>query len=130
MGDPTIQVRLSGQSLPHPLPLGSGGAGAVVEFRGVVRPLENGRPIAGLRYEAYESMAAGEMLRILGELKSRHGIREAHVWHRTGFVAAGEAAVSIAIASAHRGEAFAAMVEFLDRLKQDVPIWKTEAVPC
>ncbi len=125
-----LRVRLSDQPLPHPLPLPAVGAGAIVEFRGVVRPLENGRPIAGLRHEAYESMAVGEMVRILEELKSLHGFLEAHVWHRTGFVPTGEAAVSIAIASGHRGEAFAAIVEFMDRLKQDVPIWKTEAVPC
>ena len=101
-----------------------------MEFRGVVRPVENGRAIAGLRYEAYGPMAVAEMGRLLEELKSRHGLLGAQVWHRTGFVPAGEAAVSIAIASGHRGEAFAAMVEFMDRLKQDVPIWKTEAVPC
>jgi molybdopterin synthase catalytic subunit len=38
--------------------------------------------------------------------------------------------VSIVIVSKHRSEAFAALTEFMDRLKQDVPIWKTEAVPC
>lgn len=125
-----IEARLTHEPIPHPLPIVCDGEGVVAEFRGLVRPLENGLRIAGLRYEAYESMAVGEMKRILAELQGLHSFTHAVVWHRTGFVPAGEAAVSVAIAAKHRAGAFAAQAAFMDRLKQDVPIWKTEAVPC
>lgn len=125
-----IEAMLTTNPIPHPLPLECEADGAIVEFRGLVRPSENGNPIAGLRYEAYESMAVLEIKRILVELQKTHAFTRAVVWHRLGFVSSGEAAVSVAIASKHRAEAFAALAAFMDRLKQDVPIWKTEAVPC
>jgi molybdopterin synthase catalytic subunit len=125
-----IEAKLTTGAIPHPLPITCGEEGAVTEFRGLVRPFENGQRIAGLRYEAYEEMAEREMKRILGDLQGVHPFTHAEVWHRVGFVPAGEAAVSVAIAAKHRGEAFAAQSAFMDRLKQDVPIWKTEAVPC
>jgi molybdopterin synthase catalytic subunit len=125
-----IEAMLTNEPIPHPLPFAWEEAGAVVEFRGLVRPWENGLRIAGLRYEAYGSMAVSEMKRILAELQATHPFTHAMVCHRIGFVPSGEAAVSLAIAAKHRGEAFAAQAAFMDRLKQDVPIWKTEAVPC
>ena len=125
-----IEATLTNQPIPHPLALDTEGLGAVVEFRGLVRPSENGRPISGLRYEAYELMAVREMIRLFEEIQREHSFAKAVVRHRTGFVPAGEAAISVVIISKHRAEAFAALSEFMDRLKQDVPIWKTEAVSC
>jgi molybdopterin synthase catalytic subunit len=125
-----IEVTLTDQPIPDPLPIALDGMGAVAGFRGLVRPLENERRIAGLRYQAYGPMAVSEMRRILEELQVAHSFAHAVVWHRVGLVPVGEAAVSIVIVSKHRSEAFAALTEFMDRLKQDVPIWKTEAVPC
>lgn len=125
-----IEAALTDQPIPHPLPIEAEGLGAALEFRGIVRPTENGRPVSGLRYEAYEPMAVTEMIRLLREIQRSHPFSKATVRHRTGFVPAGEAAVSAVIVSKHRAEAFAALSEFMDRLKKDVPIWKTEAVPC
>jgi len=39
-------------------------------------------------------------------------------------VAVGEVSFVLIVESAHRAEALAAMADFIDRLKQDVPIWK------
>jgi len=44
-------------------------------------------------------------------------------------VSAGEAAIYVGIASAHRAEGFALLAAFMDRLKQDVPIWKRRGLP-
>jgi molybdopterin molybdotransferase len=110
---------------PSPEP----GCGAVARFDGVVRGEESGRPIAGLRYEAYRPMAEEVMRRILAEIAREHPFALARVCHRIGFVPVGEAAIRVEIQSAHRAEAFAAMAGFMDRLKRDVPIWKVEAVP-
>lgn len=125
-----IEATLTDQPIPHPLPIDAEGLGAAVEFRGLVRPNENGRPISGLRYEAYERMAVREIIRLLEEIQRAHPFAKAKACHRTGFVPAGEAAIAVVIVSKHRAEAFAALSVFMDHLKQDVPIWKTEAVPC
>jgi molybdopterin synthase catalytic subunit len=49
--------------------------------------------------------------------------------HRVGSLAVGEIAVIVAASAAHRGEAFAACREAIDRIKQSVPIWKKEWDP-
>jgi molybdopterin molybdotransferase len=108
------------------------GLGAWVEFRGVVRAEENGAPIAALAYEAYSEMAGREIRRLLENICERHPCLAARVIHRLGVVPVGEAAIYVGVASRHRAEAFALLGEFMDRLKQDVPIWKRralEAVP-
>jgi molybdopterin synthase catalytic subunit len=55
---------------------------------------------------------------------SRHGLIAIDVMHSVGRVAVGEISFRLIVASAHRKEALAAMDEFIDRMKQDVPIWK------
>jgi molybdopterin molybdotransferase len=102
--------------------------GAWAEFRGLVRGEENGQAIAGLEYEAYSPMAEREMRRILADLTNVHPCLFVRVIHRIGFVPTGEAAIYIGIAGRHRAEAFAVLGEFMDRLKQDVPIWKRRAI--
>lgn len=100
--------------------------GALAEFYGVVRGSEDGAPIGGLRYEAYASMALTTMRRLLEELAQQHPCEAARVVHRHGDIRVGEAAIYIGVRSPHRTEAFAMLSQFMDRLKQDVPIWKTD----
>ncbi len=107
----------------------SGEAGAVAEFSGIVRNLENGQEITALEYEAYLPMAENELRRILAELADKHPCRAAKVVHRIGVIPIGETAIYVAIVAKHRGEAFALLAEFMNRLKQDVPIWKTRSLP-
>jgi molybdopterin synthase catalytic subunit len=126
-----IDIQVADQSIPASLapPAELGLVGAWVEFRGVVRGEEDGQPIGALEYEAYSRMAEREMRRLLGELSSRHPCLSARVIHRVGRVPVGEAAIYVGIASAHRAEGFALLAAFMDRLKQDVPIWKRRALP-
>ena len=105
-----------------------GGGGALVEFTGIVRDKEQGRGISALRYEAYQPMAENQMRRILNDLGSEHPCLHVKVLHRIGLVPVGSAAIYIAVEAVHRAEAFALASGFMDRLKLDVPIWKTEAV--
>lgn len=112
-----------------PPPADCPGVGALAEFRGLVRGEESGRPIGGLRYEAYQPMAEREITRILDELSVTHPIKAVRVVHRVGDVPVGEAAIYIGVAARHRAEAFTVLSAFMDRLKQDVPIWKTDTLP-
>ena len=103
--------------------------GALAEFTGTVRGEENGLPIAALVYEAYQPMAEAVMRRLLTELAAAHPCLAVRVQHRIGIVPVGEAAIHIAIQARHRAEAFGMLAAFMDRLKQDVPIWKTDTLP-
>lgn len=108
-----------------PMGCEAGMAGAVVEFSGRIRGEEAGRRLRGLHYEAYPAMAHGMIERMVREVGSRHSLLAARVVHRVGFVPVGEEAIYVAMASSHRKEAFRALDEFMDLLKQNVPIWKS-----
>src|SRR5512138_1273445 len=74
-------------------------------------------------------MAERELRRLLGEISARHPCRSVRVIHRVGPVPVGEVAIYVGVASAHRAEGFALLAAFMDWLKQDVPIWKRQAIP-
>ncbi|TAG33537.1 MAG: molybdenum cofactor biosynthesis protein MoaE [Verrucomicrobia bacterium] len=124
-------IHLGPEPIPAilPSPDTGPGVGALAEFRGLVRGEENGRPIGGLRYEAYRPMAERQITRILEELTAAQPVLAVRVIHRLGAVPVGVAAIYIGVAARHRAEAFAVLVAFMDRLKQDVPIWKTHTLP-
>ena len=102
--------------------------GAWLEFRGVVRGEENGHAIYALEYEAYPEMAEREIRRLLQEIATRHPCLAAKAIHRVGIIPVGETAIYVGVASPHRATAIALLAESMDRLKQDVPIWKRRAL--
>ena len=93
-------------------------------FEGVVRPIEEGRPIEALRYEAYQPMARNMLERIARDIAQQENLIRLDVWHSDGEVPVGECSLRVRIESPHRAEALRAMESFVDRLKRDVPIWK------
>lgn len=99
-------------------------AGAVVEFHGIVRRMEGALELSALRYEAYEPMARREFSRIFAELSARHPVHEVVVIHRIGRVPAGAASLYVRVAAKHRGPALSFCGALIDRMKEDVPIWK------
>lgn len=105
----------------------SEGCGGVVTFLGVVRErADDGRPVSGLQYEAYDEMAASEFDAIVTEVRERFGDVRVAAEHRVGELRVGEVAVVVSVAAAHRGEAFAACRYAIDELKRRAPIWKKE----
>jgi molybdopterin synthase catalytic subunit len=105
------------------------GAGGLAVFVGVVRDENAGRTVTRLEYSAYASMAKREMARIAEEIESEMPDVRVSVMHRTGALEVGDAAVVCAASAPHRGEAFRACRELIDRVKARVPIWKRELGP-
>lgn len=105
------------------------GAGAVAVFVGTVRDQADGKPVARLDYEAHPELAEREMHAILDEIEhASPGVRLSAL-HRTGQLAVGDIAVLVATRAPHRGEAFAACRDAIERIKARVPIWKHEWAP-
>jgi molybdenum cofactor biosynthesis protein MoaC/molybdopterin converting factor subunit 1 len=100
--------------------VGRPGAGAIVVFAGTTREVDR------LEYEAYREMAEQRIAAILADCASRHGLEAIAAEHRVGSVPLGEPSVVVAVSAAHRGEAFAAAREAIDRIKAEAPIWKRE----
>jgi molybdopterin synthase catalytic subunit len=100
------------------------GAGAIVDFWGVVRDLEDGREIEGINYEAHAAMAEHQLQVIAEESAKNFHVKRVIVRHRIGFVNAGEASLFLQVTAGHRGAAFAASEWIVHELKKRVPIWK------
>ena len=100
--------------------------GGLVTFVGAVRDNTRGRKVERLEYEAYPPMAVAKLEEIAKEAEAQWPLVRVAVLHRVGTLRPGEAAVAIAVAAPHRKEAFRACEHVIDRLKQDVPIWKKE----
>ena len=103
------------------------GAGAFVDFWGVVRPIENGCEIEGIDYDAHHEMAEHQLKRIAEQAAERFELKRVIIHHRTGFVAVGEASLFLRVASSHRRAGFEASQWIVDELKKKVPIWKQPA---
>src|SRR5258708_23770027 len=103
------------------------GAGAVVDFWGVVRELEDGRKIEGIDYEAHEAMAEHQMKVIADAAAETFRLNQVVLHHRVGFVRSGEASLFLRVSAQHRAAAFEASKWIVDELKKKVPIWKKPA---
>lgn len=101
-----------------------GAFGARLRFEGVVRGVETGRGLAALDYQSYDPMAGAELAALARDTAVRHGLHSIVALHSRGRVAAGEVSFTLEVTALHRAETLAAVGEFIDRLKRDVPIWK------
>jgi molybdopterin synthase catalytic subunit len=100
-------------------------AGAVVTFAGVVRNHDEDRGVTWLHYSGHPS--AGEVLaEVAREIAAAHPGTRIAASHRVGDLGIGDVALSCAVASAHRAEAFAVCAAFVDEIKARVPIWKEQ----
>jgi len=102
-------------------------AGAIVLFLGTARDHSGDRTgITDLEYEAYPEMVEVKLAEVVTDALSRWDLQVVLVEHRVGMVAVGDPSVAVAVAAAHREEAFAAGQFLIDQLKSRVPIWKKE----
>jgi molybdopterin synthase catalytic subunit len=103
-------------------------AGGTVLFTGTVRDHSSAGRVTGLDYEAWEERAVASMEAIAGEIFDRWPVCKLALLHRTGHLDVGEASVVVCCSSPHRADAFEAARHAIERVKEDVPIWKKEAL--
>lgn len=100
--------------------------GAVVSFVGQVRDINDGDAITTLTLEHYPEMTQKALQAIENEAKTRWNVLECLIVHRVGSLKPLDQIVLVAVASAHRGEAFKACELIMDYLKTSAPFWKKE----
>ena len=100
--------------------------GAVILFTGVVRNHDSGRRVEGIHYEVYTEMARAKLVDICRDVSAEEDVGDIAVIHRVGDLAVGDVSVAIAVAAPHRDAAYRASRTIIERLKQEVPIWKRE----
>ncbi len=125
---PVIDIAIhDGPVAPADLPF-PGDCGAEGIFLGRTRRETHPQfgPLVRLEYEVYEPMALKLLQSLADDAAARFGARVVRIVHAGGAVGPGEASVVIQVATAHRGESFDAARYLIDRLKQELPIWKRE----
>lgn len=100
--------------------------GATVLFLGTVRDVNEGAAVTALDYKAYTPMAERELADIVREAAEHWDTEDIVVEHRLGQLALGDISVAIAVAHAHRGEAYEASRYVIEELKKRLPVWKRE----
>ena len=123
----SLDVKLTTESLSGFNPEFSDRDGALVDFFGVVRGMENGQPIDGIEYQAFVEMAEIELKRIAENAGKEFMLGLVLVHHRIGFVPAGEPSLFVRVTAPHRDTAFAGCQHIIEQLKARVPIWKHPA---
>ena len=108
-------------------------AGAVVSFSGVVRNHDGGKPVDRLSYSAHPTahqVMTDVVARLVAEQNAAQaaGGKPVRIWaaHRIGMLEIGDPALVCAVSAAHRGQAVAVCSELVDRIKDQVPIWKEQ----
>lgn len=103
--------------------LADAAAGGLTLFVGAVRDHDDNKSVTGLEYSAHPT-ALEQLTEVAEEVGREYDVLALAAVHRVGRLEIGDAAVIVATAAAHRGEAFEASRALIDRLKQRVPIWK------
>ena len=93
--------------------------GAVASFVGRVRDVR-------MTLEHYPGMTERAIAQIVEEARGRWQVMDCTVIHRFGPLEPNDQIVMVAVAGAHRGEAFAACEFIMDYLKTRAPFWKKE----
>ena len=97
--------------------------GGIDVFVGTVRDHDHDQDVIGLEYSAHPS-ALQSLHDVAASVAERYDVLAVAAVHRVGRLVIGDAAVVVATAAVHRGEAFEASRALIDELKATVPIWK------
>jgi molybdopterin synthase catalytic subunit len=103
--------------------------GAVASFVGVARDRNDGAAVSTLALEHYPGMTEKAIEAIVEQARARWEVAEILVIHRIGELKPLDQIVLVAVASSHRGDAFAACEFVMDYLKTEAPFWKKEVTP-
>jgi molybdopterin synthase catalytic subunit len=117
--DQPLDVAAHERAVAHPA------AGAVVVFQGTVRDHDHGRGVAKLDYEGHPS-AVSVLRGIAAEIAAEPDVLALAISHRVGPMEIGDVAIVAAVATAHRGPAFALCGRLVDEAKARLPIWKRQ----
>ncbi len=112
-------------ALQRELLAGRSDVGAVATFVGLVRDLESDR-LEQMELEHYPGMTEKALQSIAERASERWQIVDLAIVHRVGALKPAEQIVLVMVASAHRGDAFAACEFIMDYLKTEAPFWKKE----
>ena len=102
------------------------GSGCVVTYVGLIRDNSRDKRVLTVEYEDAEGKAEDRLREIAKKIKQKWTVNSVAIYHRVGKLKVGDINLVVAIASAHRGEGFAACQYAIDQFKQELPTRKKE----
>ena len=100
--------------------------GTIMIYVGVVRGSRGEERVLQLGFEADEEEVKRWLSKLVRDVKAKYGVVDVIVQHRSGTVKVGEDIMHVLVASKRRAEAFKALSEIIDRIKNESPIRKRE----
>ncbi len=101
-------------------------SGSIVTHLGVVRPDSNGRKVVSIEYEADINASEKELSNIASEILGKWKIQDIALCRRIGRLDLGDMILMVAIASAHRKEAFEACAYAVECMRSMKSVRKRE----
>jgi molybdopterin synthase catalytic subunit len=102
------------------------GIGGINMFVGTVRDTHQGDDVQAMELEHYPGMTEKALEDIIEQAQARWEVLNATIIHRVGKLMPMDQIVFVAVASSHRGDAYAACEFMMDYLKTSAPFWKKE----
>jgi len=101
-------------------------SGCVLTYVGLIRQQSHGKEVRSVKYEDSQGKAESRLREIADEIRQKWAVNNVAIHHRVGTLKVGDINLVVAIAAAHRPEAFAACQYAIDRFKEKLPTHKTE----
>jgi molybdopterin synthase catalytic subunit len=101
-------------------------SGCVLAYIGLIREQSRGKPVLSVEYQDTKGTAEDSLRQIASEARQRWQLNNIAICHRVGKLNVGDINLVVAVACAHRQEAFAACQYAIDRFKQIAPTAKRE----
>ena len=100
--------------------------GTILIYVGVVRGSRGEERVLQLEFEADEEEMKKWMSNVIRDVKAKYRVVDVIVQHRSGTVMVGEDIMHVLVASKRRAEAFKALSEIIDRIKNESPVRRRE----
>jgi len=101
-------------------------SGCVLAYVGLIRQQSHGKLVRSVEYADSEGKAESRLREIADEVRQKWAVNSVAIQHRAGTLKVGDINLVVAIAAAHRPEAFAACQYAIDQFKEKLPTHKTE----
>ena len=102
------------------------GSGCVVTYVGLIRDNSNSKAVQSVEYRDPDSTAREKLQKIADDVLGRWQVEGVAISHRVDILQVGDINLIVAVASAHRGEGFAACQYIIDQFKSKLPTEKKE----
>ena len=102
-------------------------SGAIMSFIGVVKEVgKDNKKVTHLEIESYDEHANLIIKNICDDIKEKHKVSIAKIYHFKGSFKVGDPLVLVIVAGRHRTQTFHALQETIERYKKELPVWKKE----